>query len=123
MRTRQESTRQGQWSRGLLGWTAGVVGMLLAGGLARRRHSRAHPQEPATAPTLMAVTEPEEELESIADQRREARRRRLAALELRAATVAEAPAREVPRQTEPRLRRGPSGREQPWHEALASTVG
>ncbi|MFP2926950.1 hypothetical protein ACLESO_17475 [Pyxidicoccus sp. 3LG] len=153
-----------------MGWTAGVLGALVAGGLARRRlqagreDARASSRTPAErAPELAAaraspVLRTEDAQASsllrtedvqassllrdapatsdsgqacdsgddvlVADRRRDARRRRrLAVMELRAATaVAAPPASEVP--LEPRLRRGPSGREQPWHEALvASTAG
>ncbi|QSQ22588.1 hypothetical protein JY651_47050 [Pyxidicoccus parkwayensis] len=59
-----------------------------------------------------------EEAELTADRRREARRRRLAALGQHAAAHVEAPSPDAAlRALERRHRRGPSGREQPWHEA------
>jgi len=118
-----------------VGWAAGVMGALVAGGLARRRQRTARAEDcPASsgvsvkeAPALPS-TEPaagEDADGWMADQRREARRRRLALLELRAATLSETSGHEVPRRAELERgpRRGPSGREQPWHEALASTSG
>lgn len=151
MSTRQESTRQGRWSgllwggaaaglgaplvlRGLrrflqpgrgdsrasMGWTVGLLGALVAGGLARRRlHSGSG--EPAPEPGVALEEEDADGL--MADRRREARRRRLAALELHAAAHSEASGHEVRRAVERGPRRGPSGREQPWHETLASTSG
>ncbi|MFP2909812.1 hypothetical protein ACLESD_33155 [Pyxidicoccus sp. 3LFB2] len=75
---------------------------------------------------MKAAPEPEAEDDAdalMADWRRESRRRRRAALELRATTQLEASGHEVPRTVERGPRRGPSGREQPWHEAMASTSG
>jgi hypothetical protein len=117
-----------------VGWAAGLLGALVAGGLTCRRLQRACAVEktelPLKAPvgsesrSLMSAEVGEDADEGVADRRREARRRRLAALELRATTHSEAPGHEVPRAVERRSpRRGPSGREQPWHEALASTSG
>lgn len=119
-----------------MGWAAGMMGALVAGGLARRRlgaerDARASSMEERSSSRKSADvpgsgSEPaDEEVEQLVDWRREARRRRLAALELRAATLSETPGREVPRSAERERgpRRGPSGREQPWHEALASTTG
>ncbi|WP_164017420.1 hypothetical protein [Pyxidicoccus trucidator] len=121
-----------------VGWTAGLLGALVAGGLARRRLQDA-PGQKAGAPAeplLEAPARPElpdasslegteeDADEPMADRRREARRRRrLAVLAPRAPTQPEASGHEVPRTAEWRPRRGPSGREQPWHEALASTPG
>jgi hypothetical protein len=117
MSTRQESTRRERWSelllggaaaglgaplvlRGLrrflhlgrggspasMGWTAGLLGALVAGGLSRRRlHRGSGEPAPAAQP--------------------------------------EASGHEVRRAVERGPRRGPSGREQPWHEVLASTSG
>ena len=127
-----------------MGWTAGMMGALVAGGLARRRlgseratrassieEPRRETSSKLEAADCSSGTGPagdmEDEVERLVDWRREARRRRLAALELRAATLSEPPGRESPRSAEQERergpRRGPSGREQPWHEALASTTG
>lgn len=134
-----------------MGWKAGLLGALVAGGLARRRlragagseDTGASAQTPASldveasrgtearsgAGHLASSMEAGAALEGedteglVADWRREVRRRRLAALEPRTATHAEASGHEVLRTIERRPRRGPSGREQPWHEALASTSG
>lgn len=135
-----------------MGWKAGLLGALVAGGLARRRlraaarsedtgasaqtpasleveaplgtEARSGAGHPSTFMEAGAALEGEEDAEGlVADWRREVRRRRLAALEPRTATHAEASGHEVLRTMERRARRGPSGREQPWHEALASTSG
>ncbi|MCY1019510.1 hypothetical protein [Pyxidicoccus sp. MSG2] len=111
-------------SRASMGWTAGLLGALVAGGLARRRlHSGSHSGSGEPASEAGAALEGEDADGLMADRRREARRRRLAALELHAAAQSEASGHEVRRAVERGPRRGPSGREQPWHEALASTSG
>jgi hypothetical protein len=112
-----------------VGWAAGVLGALVARGLARRRLPGARGEEglrPGDAPPTPRVTEARagvaEDAEALAlDWRREARRRRLAALEPRAQTPSRTSGREGPGGLRRELgpRRGPSGREQPWHEAEA----
>ncbi|NMO14477.1 hypothetical protein HPC49_06325 [Pyxidicoccus fallax] len=116
-------------------WAAGVMGALVAGGLARRRLKSSHEEagrvsaETPVDTEAMAPPEPaaeppsEDDVAALLDWRRAVRRRRLAALEPRAATVSEPPGREGARSMERGPRRGPSGREQPWHEALATTSG
>jgi hypothetical protein len=140
-----------------MGWKAGLLGALVAGGLARRRlHAGARSgdteasEEAAASSEVAAARESEARFDAghpassmdvdamdtgaalegeedaeglVADWRREVRRRRLAALEPRVAAHAEASGHEVFRAMERRPRRGPSGREQPWHEALVPTSG
>lgn len=110
-----------------VGWTAGLLGALVAGGLARR--GRLDGPGPEAEPRAAGAEDrdapvPAEE-ETVFEARRvEARRRHLAALEQHAAARTDAASGdEVLRALERRARRGPSGREQPWHEGLASSSG
>jgi hypothetical protein len=113
-----------------VGWTAGLLGALVAGGLARRRRQQAPGAERTGRPGDASFeasgpdATPDVEAEALlVDWRREVRRRRLAALEPRAMAPPEALAHKTLRTVERGPRRGPSGREQPWHEELASTSG
>lgn len=114
-----------------VGWAAGVLGALVARGLARRRLRSAREEAglrpgDATPPLHMTEAGVAEDGEVLTvDWRREARRRRLAALEPRAETPSRAPGREGTGEMRRELgpRRGPSGREQPWHEAWRATSG
>jgi hypothetical protein len=109
-----------------VGWAAGLLGALVAGRLARR-HQRAGrdaaPEASPQAPRAEASGSQEEAGDEVlvADWRREVRRQRLAVLEQHAAVPAGGAGHAVTRVMERGPRRGPSGREHHWHEALEAT--
>ncbi|HZI12226.1 MAG TPA: hypothetical protein VE153_17715 [Myxococcus sp.] len=116
---------KGGASTASVGWAAGLLGALVAGRMARRRASDGEAPEPPEESQASAPPEgdggTEDEARVVADWRREVRRRRLAALAQHAAAAAGASGPKAPPVVERRVRRGPSGREQPWHEALEAT--
>jgi hypothetical protein len=115
---------KGGASTASVGWAAGLLGALVAGKLARRHAPGGMAPEPPTASPARALQEEDGGMWDealVADWRREVRHRRLVALEQYAAAAAGASGPEAPPVVERRVRRGPSGREQPWHEALEAT--
>ncbi|WP_240360287.1 hypothetical protein [Pyxidicoccus caerfyrddinensis] len=116
MSTRQESTRKGRWSELLLGGAAAGLGApLMLRGLRRFLHLG---QGGSSASMGWAAG-----LLGALVAGGLARRRLHAGSGGEEREASAASGQEVRQAVERGPRRGPSGREQPWHEALASTPG